>query len=324
MLYYNCETKDKGYCYDKIRLNFNMSANEFKKLLPINDLLKEADSFVVSNSSYEAQAYGLIAKIEMVAPSRKCLEILDKHIPHTVMMKISKLEIAEDTFYETEWDALYTFHKRLQTIRKKYTSDHFIYDQLYEKGKCERKITSNKHFSPITGYFGSNNFKYATYPRLSKINNRPCIHAEWRINGASHIKTKTGIVSIRDLIKFDLLKFFNEQDKRYIIYESIDLTKLGCWLIGWNRRKSFSKRDLIKMGIMGRIFCNVYDIKSYADLVSHLMNTKKDLENKNRRGRKTNYEERFLSLINYGKFSVKRSAYNNVSYSINIPSITLI
>jgi hypothetical protein len=78
----------------------------------------------------------------------------------------------------------------------------------------------------------------------------------------------------------------------------------------------------MKMGITGRIFCNAYKIKSYADLVRYLMNAKNKLEHKT--GSKTSYEERFLSLTNYGNFSVKQSAYNNIYYTINIPSISLI
>ena len=324
-MYYYFESKDSGYYYDKIRLNFRMTREILTKNLPIDDLKKEADYFLVSDSSDEAQKFGLYTKIEMVAPSRKCLEIIDEHLSHSIMMKISKLEIAQDIFFKTESDAQFALYAMLRTIRKKYTSKHFIYDQFYEGEKKKRKYKSKinkKLFSQVTGYFGSKNFEYVIYARLSKINDRPCIHAEWRINGASHLKTKTGIVSIRDLIKFDLLKFFDEQDKRYIVHESIDLTKLGRWLIGWNRRKSFAKRDLMKMGITGRIFCNAYKIKSYADLVRYLMNTKKKLEHKT--GSKTSYEERFLLLTNYGNFSVKQSAYNNIYTTINIPSISLI
>ncbi len=298
MLNYNCETKDIGYCYDKIRLNFNIPVNELTKLLPKNDLINESSHFLVSKSSDDAQKYGLISKIEMVAPSRKCLEIIDKYIPPLITIKISKLEIAQDIFFETEREALFTLYKLLRTIRKKYTSKHRIYDQFYVEEKKKKSKINKKLFSPVTGYFGSGKFEYVIYARLSKINNRPCIHTEWRIIRASTLKRKTGIVSIHDLITFDLLKFFDKQNNRFIVHESIDLTKLGRWLLGWNKRKSFSNRELMKMGITGRIFCNVHKIKTYADLVNYFMVVKKILQGK--RGPKTSYQEKFLSLTNYG------------------------
>jgi len=249
MLSYNCETNGIGYCYDKMRLNFNINKNELTKLFPRDDLKKESDQFLISKSSNKAQKFGLFSKIEMVAPSRKCLEIINKSIPPWVMVKISKLEIAQDIFFETEQEALLALYKLLQTIRKKYTSEHFIYNQFYADESKKKSKINKSHFSPVTGYFGSKYFKYVIYARLSKINERPCIHAEWRIVGASQLKTKTGIASIHDLITFDLLKFFNEQDKRYISHEGIDLTKLGCWLLGWNKKKYLSKRAFMKMGI---------------------------------------------------------------------------
>jgi hypothetical protein len=132
MLPYYFESKDSGYYYDKIRLNFSMTQKILTESLPIDDLKKEADYFLVSDSSDEAQKFGLYTKIEMVAPSRKCLEIIDEHLSHSIKMKISKLEIAQDVFFETEREAQFVLYKLLRTIRKKYTSKHFIFDQFHE------------------------------------------------------------------------------------------------------------------------------------------------------------------------------------------------
>lgn len=300
MLNYYYETKGNGYYYDKIRINLKITPNKLIKLLPIDELKEESYYFLVSDSSDEARKFGLFATIDMVAPSRKCLEILDKQIPRATTTKISKLEITRDTFFETEQVAQAELNKLLPTIRKKYTSEHFIYDQANE-GEKKRKNKSEineKLFSPVTGYFGSNNFKYVIYARHSKIDDRPCVHAEWRITGASNLKRKTGIISIRDLTNYDLIKFFDEKDKRFIANESIDLTKLGRWILGWTRKKSFSEKALRRMGINGRLFCDAYEIDTYADLVSHFKVVKKKLQDK--RGPKTSYQEKILLLSNYG------------------------
>ncbi len=304
MLSYNFENEKCGYYFDKVRINIRKSPNNLRQLLPLNDLKSETTSFFVGNAYEQARTYGLPARIEFVAPSQKCLGILDKSLSN-IIVKISSLEIAEDTFYETEREASFEFEKLIKTINKKYTHTHLIYDQCNDSKKSSKRrknrIIDEKLFSSKTIYMGSDKFKHVIYPRLSKINGRPCIHSEWRIQGAFNIKTKTGIASIADFVDFKLRDFVNQQKKQQITHDRINPTKLGRWILGKSGRKSFSEYDLRRWGIQGRLYCNVYKINTYADLVTFLVNIKEELKKK--RGPKTGNEKRLLALTNYRRFS---------------------
>jgi hypothetical protein len=305
MLHYHYETFDErreGFYFDQIEINTNQEIEELRKLLPENELSQEASKFSIRKASKNAQKVGFKSRIKVVAPSHKCLEILSMYLSDIAIVKFSDLEIARDTFYNTEREAEYESNKLLQTLRMKYNSEYFIYDQFFEK----RKITFKKDlFAERTGYYGSKDFKYVIYARLSKINGQPCVHCEWRVKGAIKIENKTGITCINDLMTFNFVKFFEKMELRYIIHERIDTYKLGRWILGWGNKKKLTEREKRKLQLMTLTFQNCKAIYIYADLVRYL--TKRKAALKKKRGPKTRMEKKFLSLKDYGLFS-KRAA----------------
>jgi hypothetical protein len=280
--------------------------------LPIKKLSEESRSFNIREASENAQKAHILSTIEITAPSIECLKLLLKYFPKPYLYKISYLEIARDTFYQTKEEAISALSALLAISRKKYSSSS-IYDWYLMKPKKKRKVDPDI-FSDWTGYYGNNNFKYVIYGRFSKIDRRPCVHDEWRIKRTSFVKRKTGISSIDDLLRFDFQAFFEKQDKQFIVYEEIDMNKLGRWLLGWQRRKNLSRRQEGSVDIAAQTFCNQYNIINHAALVSYFMNKKaeikkgiKDASGKRVpiRGRRTDWEKKILSIRDYGKFQAK-------------------
>jgi hypothetical protein len=300
MLHYLNTVKDEvgGYYYDRIRINTDLDKITLRKLLPKKFFAGETRGHSIKDASPAARRIGFRSKIELVAPTIKCLEALSKLMNNSTV-KISYLEIARDIFTETQREAEARSYGSLMTLRKKYTSEHFIYDQTL---KNDRKNLGNDPtlFGIMTGYFGNRNFKFVLYPRLSKISNDPCIHSEWRITGASLIARKTGIRSIQYLLKFDFRKFFEEKDMGYIAHEKIDRHKFGKWLLGWGKRKSFSRRQQMRISLMSATFLNVYEIRTYAVLVHFTRMKKKKISEK--KGRKAKWQRKWDALKDYGKF----------------------
>ena len=54
----------------------------------------------------------------------------------------------------------------------------------------------------VKGFSGSKRIKYVVYPRRSKYNDKPCVQSEWRLKSKHVIKTKTGIITTKNLLKF--------------------------------------------------------------------------------------------------------------------------
>jgi len=290
----------QGFYFDKIRINSTEKPVVLKKKLPIANLRKNSKYFSIREASSKAKMSKYKSSLEIVAPSQPFLQLLLQHEPSLQRYIISKLEIAKDTFCKTKDEAVRLCWERLKTTRKKYSADHFIYDQSKE-GPQNKRTKNSAHFGKQTGYFGGKRFKYAIYARISKINGLPCLHEEWRIIGAPIILEKTRISSISDLYVFDLKSFFEHQYDQHIVHENIDQQKLGKWILGCTRIKNVSKRKFISIGVSAAHFCEVYEIYTYADLVKYFKERKAEI--KSRRGRRSAWDNKILSLKNYSMLS---------------------
>jgi len=290
-----------GFYYDKIRINSEMNVSTNNKL-PIKGLEKNSYFFSIRKASLKASWKKFQSSLEIVAPTQTFFQLLLQNETIIEPYMISHLEIARDTFYKTNYDAEHMCWETLKTCRKKFSSNHFIYDQRFE-GNTKKRRNNPELFGQQTGYFGSDNFKYVVYARLSKINGMPCVHEEWRIRGAANIRKKTNISIISDLISFDLKAFFEDQYNRHICFEEIDNLKFGKWLLGMTRLKNVTKQQLMKIQLAHRHFCDDWDISTYADLVRFFKQQKKDIKSK--RGRRSAWDIKILSLTDYSRFAKK-------------------
>jgi hypothetical protein len=293
--------KAGGYYFDKIRINTYYKPRELRKLFPKELFEGETKFFTIRKAPETARRWGLRSFIYVVAPSMNCLELLALGLRYD-RIYLSEIEITQDILAESKRSAAEGAYELIETTRKKFTSEHFIY-QWTISDKTKNYLNDPNLFGIMTGYFGRENHQYAIYPRNSKITGQPCIHSEWRIRGASLIKKKTGIRSILDLIRFNIPTFFEKQEDKYLVREKIDRNKLGKWLLGWKGRRVFSRRQRMRIGLMSVTYLNVYDIRTYADLV-HFIRMKKKQNISERRGRKTKWQHKYLALRDYGKFGI--------------------
>ena len=128
---------------------------------------------------------------------------------------------------------------------------------------------------------------------MSKINNSPCVHEEWRIIGAGNILKKSGIATISDLVSFNFKTFFENTREKHLIHEEIDHEKHGKWRLNWSRRKKLTEDENRQVSMESRLFCLDHKIETAADLVRVYGELKVEL--KSRRGPKRVWEKRLLT-----------------------------
>lgn len=307
------ENKEKqvGYHFDLIRINSSQFVNVLRKKLPIIDLRKECRSFQILDAYPQASRYGLRSRLEIVAPTQRFLITLLKYESElnchyknfTKLYKISRLEIARDTFYNTASEADDVANSLRENLRKKWSTRTMECDVLFEDKYREKDKRGKGYFGRYTRYYGGNkNFNFTVYQRISKIKKKPCVHEEWRFVGASQIKMKTKISSIADLINFDIQAFCRQQDLKYLTHESINIEKLGKWLCGWTRRRKFTAEEKKEIIMQAGHFCRHRKIKAPADLVNYF--SKRKAEFRSKKGRKTKREMAYLKL-NPSRFLVR-------------------
>jgi hypothetical protein len=308
--------KHQGYSFDKIRILSGQKLKFLHKNLPKKLLKGECDFFRLAPASDMAEQFNFISSIEFVNPSKKFFRLLLEHekdlhshtgilVPKEIKPKISYLEIARDTFYKHEYQAVNTASELGGILRKKWPSNNFNYDAFYDPNLRDKKGKNIQGIGDKTWYYGTKKFQLVLYPRMSKINGQPCVHEEWRISGATNIKKKTGIESIADFIEFDIKKCFEEMYSKYMVYEKIDHLKLGKWILDWTRRKKLTDREVKKAKMQASLFCRHKNIKSAADLINFFKKEKNRI--KAIRGRRTPYKSKMLKA-NYRNF-VKRMPY---------------
>jgi len=212
------------------------------------------------------------------------------------------LEIARDTFFDNlieAEDAVESLGKttRVRWARKTRTFDRAI--EVQNTKKPFRKGALGRYSFYYIG--GAQTFKI--YSRRSKINEKPCLHEEWKINRAAKIREKTGINQLSDLLDFDFEKQFNELAEKYITEESIDHFQLGKWMLDLRGRRNLKADQLLNIKLQANWFCRDKKIGSFADLAAYFMKLKRDI--RARRGRRSAYDEKILK-VDYNKFKSKK------------------
>ena len=85
-----------------------------------------------------------------------------------------------------------------------------------------------------------------------------------------------------------------DMETRFFLHEKINYEKLGKWLKGWQRRKQFSKREMMSIMLGANLFCNSNEIRTAADLVTHFREKKKEIKSK--KGRTSTRDNKILAL----------------------------
>jgi hypothetical protein len=278
-----------------IRINSRVDLKTLHENLPVKKLKKESHDLVIKPPYPIAKSCGYSSCIEIIAPKETALNLLAENDNILGVYSISHIEIARDLPYRSEKEALKAFED-IRGLYKKYTSEALLYDTAVLDGKeIDFKYRNDPLlFSNKTLYLGPKPFQYVVYPRLSKNNKKPALHAEWRIRGASKIKNKTGIKIIQDLLDFDIPAFFNKQDNIQLSTASFDALKLGKWIRYNLRRKNYTEKELQSVRFSTYVFLNSAEIKSFADLKAFFQKRKDKIKSKT--GRKTKRDLKYLNV----------------------------
>ena len=283
----------KAHHIDFMRINTRECFQKLEEIIPLDKLKEYCRSFYLRETSAAVQFSRFSSSINVILPEKEFFRILEDYEYELFGHKISKIEIAEDTFYNTKYEAEKAFREYYKTLDKKWSTKKFLYTgelhQIEKDGKWYHQ----------TAYFGGKHFQFVMYPRLSKINNQPCLHKEFSLLGASNIKGKTGIGAIEDLIAFNAKETFNRLDEKFIDHCKIDLLKLGKFLKDRTRKRKLSAKEKSSLEFCGRFYCKVKNIKTYSDLKQLLSKQRKSIKAK--RGRKSDIEKKF-EKISYGYF----------------------
>ena len=274
--------KQYQYHFDMVRINSRIDLKTLYDKLDLRALETESHKLTIKPPYPMAKRYGYSSCIEIVVPTIKALNLLDDNENIFGDYSISHIEIARDLPHKNKEKAIESFNKIKRRLSKKYTTDSKLYDAkaLLMEGKNVNSKDDPLLFSDQTLYLGPKSFQYVVYPRLSKIDGKPVLHAEWRIGGAAKIKQKTGIKRIRDLISFDIPAFHEKQDIIQLLESDIDLIKLGKWQRNKTRKRNFTEKELSSMLFGVKVFLNAAGIKSFADLKKNLLDKKKEVKSK--------------------------------------------
>lgn len=277
------QVKSISYYFDRVRFNVYFDTYHLLSIPELRNLNRRKVINVLE--AYPIAQRRFHSRIEATAPTNATLDIIEKaiHDCYKSILKygerntiehffaISKVEIARDFIVDKESEANLLADRLMSMTGKKYTSSFKIYDAENDPRKHDKKADQRlkeEIFSTRIGYWGNQNrFEYVVYGRKSKINKLPSAHTEWRIIGANNIRKKTGIKSIRDMKDFDFKKFFEENDKKFMVYETIDHAAIGRWYKGIDgRRKLKGKlkmREEISNAVTGQLFCSGQRIKVF-------------------------------------------------------------
>lgn len=286
------------YSFDKIEILIRIPNNILLSYLDIDALQKKCRKLVIIPTKNRAKSMGYLSKLIVTVPSNGFFRLLATYDLNAC--RITYIEIAKDMVRASIHEAKVDSYRLITSLRKKYTSSQFIYNDR-DSCKSTKVAFENGMFSDMTGYFGTLLFRFVIYARFSKINNVPCIHSEWRIRGAYQIYDRTGIETIKDFITFDLQKYFEDNVDKYIVFEEINLEKLGMWVLGWKRMKNPTKRQVISIGCAAMVFLNANCISTSAQLADWFKKNKNRIESK--RGRRSLWDKHILSVQSNSRFS---------------------
>jgi hypothetical protein len=277
---------ETGYYIDRLRINSKRKVQELKKTFKVQGIQ-------VIRAYRKAMGWGFRSRLDLIAPTKEVLTVIHENESKIHPYKISYLEIAKDTFQRTLRKADVLVSRNIGLLDRRWSRESYKYDQKYENYKKYKKRKPD--LGTRTIYIGQKNFKYVQYARPSKINQRPCVHEEFRILGAKRIRQKTGISCIADLIPFDSEQFFERDYAKLITSKTIDKEKLGRWLAGIDgRRKKLTRQEKIKCQIRVRHFCSTYEIETFNDLKKELSRLNKEI--REHPGAKNEFQKRVLAL----------------------------
>jgi hypothetical protein len=287
--------KESGYYIDFVRINSKQKLQELKKALNVPGI-KIKKPYPV------AMRWGYKSRLDLIAPTKKDLAIILENESRIHPYKIAYLEIAKDSFRKTLHNADMKIFHNLKTMDRRWSYEWFIYDQLEKDYEQYRKRKPD--LGTLTNYIYPKKFKFVQYARLSKINQRPCIHEEFRILGAKKIRQKTGVSTIADLIIFDSQKFLERELEKLIANKTIDRIKFGRWLAGIDgRKKKLSPREIKEGQIHVAHFSQIYNISSFAKLKRILKELTKMIEKAP--GARNEFQKRVLALKgNFRRFQL--------------------
>ena len=300
---------DEGFYFDRLHILSRIQRQELIYHFPYDKLIAECRSLMIINTDFEKSLYR--SRMEVIAPTAEFLRAL--HENEALFgdgYKISKMEIAHDTFCENTSDAERKTNILFPTLRKKYSFSSIFNGNPNKPKKDRLKDRSRGLFAEKTFYSSfddkqggrRSNFKYVLYARWSKINDKPCVHEEWRIAGAGLIARKTGIRDIGDLVRFDFRRFFDKQNAKYIVHESINYEALGLWLTGFDGRRVLTRRQWRGVQIRAQQFLlrAKRDRETYSDLVLLFKDEKKRISEK--RGARSEWDKKVMALKDCRRF----------------------
>jgi hypothetical protein len=301
---------------DKISFNLKVPKNYMKGILPLKELNRHSGRCHLRYASKKAQEFGYQSRIDIEQPEMKVFLLLAEHaifaqpdMEHSflsakqkesmLICKISRIEIARDVICSSKKESLIHRDFMLEHLRKKHSREQLVY-------VSKEPIISEIKYSDKTGYWGRerSKSKLIMYPRISKKVNEPCVHSEYKFWGASNIKKKTGISTLKDLINFDFEQFFTQQKEKYITYEKIDYERLGRWVNNISLRENvistFGKCIKFVYNEAERVanlFCRAEGIKTASDLRKFFKDNQKIINAK--KGRRGRWDNKILDLTRY-------------------------
>jgi len=233
------------YGYDAITLFFrDYTKEEMQKLIP--------ETFLKMVRKPRFENFNIIlkytSKFSFSSPNEEALALLYDLSHRFGYYKIGYVEIARDTIHNTPHDAELSFYNSIGD-NMKWARKYLKYENQGDKPKDPDK------FGRYSLNFGDRNwFQFTRYPRISKFNEEPAIHEEWKITGSWNIKDKTGIITVLDLINFDCSEYFERLYTDRMNKAEINNFYLGKWCLNWTRRKNFSDKELQKINLAATSF----------------------------------------------------------------------
>ncbi len=285
------------YGYDKISIIFKKDRATLQGSIS-EDVWAELERNCVRllwvRPSPKALHFKFYSKIDIVSPNRTFLETLSMVEYALWPYKISYLELAVDLQTDTRAASLEMFDFLLKHTIRKYSRHHTVFEgegPLYEKGiSSDCTLYSNMR---------SKTCRMAIYERAPKSAHlqgtikKTGPRLEWRLIGASSIKKKTGIETVRDLFAFSIKDWIEKNQESLLFYE-INHEKHGRFLEGINSKVRISQVRHKEIIQRSRIFCRVHKIKTAGGLLTHYIKEIKRL--KNERGRRSEMDERIVGL----------------------------
>lgn len=285
------------YGYDKVSVIFKKDMEMLLGSIPDgvwHELKRNCVRLQWVRPSPKALHFKFYSKIDIVAPNRAFLETLSMVEYALWPYKISYLELAVDLQTDTRAESLEMFDFLLKHTIRKYSRHHTVFEgdgPLYEKGiSSDCTLYSNMRSKTCRMAIYEREPKSA---RLLGVSGKMSPRLEWRLIGASSIKKKTGIETVRDLCAFSIKDWIEKHQWSLSFYE-IDHGKHGRFLEGINSKVRISQARHKEIIQRSRLFCRVYKIKTAGGLLTHYIEEIKRL--KNERGRRSAMDERIVSL----------------------------